>query len=541
MKSLLVACAMAEAKRPNFVVLFVDDMGYGDLGSFGSKAHATPNLDAMVEHGMKFTQWISAASICTPSRAALMTGRYPIRSGMAHNTIRTFVMPEQPTGLPRDELTFAELLKADGYKTGMAGKWHLGFNKDRPDDAHWAPHSRGFDDFLGYPLSNGRQCGPQTDGVGRVAKMVFGHFMGDPMNTSCMLYQNNTIVQQPMILENKTHELTHHALNFLEDAAKDPNTPFVYLMSWLHVHEPMYASQAFAGKSRGGPYGDNVEEMDWSAGQILLKLQKLNLEQDTLVFFTSDNGPYQEKGWESSGSSGGFRGSKGQTWEGGIRMPGIAYWPGKIAPGVVTDALVNTMDLLPTMLELAKVSVPTKRLDGHSMVSLLLGETTESAHNSMIHYCGTNILAARWGNYKLHFKTQKWTSEKISDSPCNECCPINPNNPVSIGEGVCGCNNWQVSKHKDPVIFDMVADPFERFALTLENFAGYEGVVASARQAVRDHEASLALDSIPSLLTALPKASLRPCMGETCAGYQELPFQWPPASDTFVGPSQTVV
>jgi arylsulfatase A len=243
---------------------------------------------------------------------------------------RVMVTPDQPGGLPHDEHTIAELLKSKGYATGMSGKWHLGISNRTTPWAHM-PTAHGFDSYVGIPFTNMPYCrGP----LSRENKEF------------CMVMANHTVVQQPTVYDNLTDTLTGHAVDFITRQAATKQ-PFFFLMSFVHVHSPLFTSPRFTNVSQGGKFGDNVAEMDWSVGEVVDTLDRLGLSNDTLIFFVSDNGPYAEEGWDNCGRSGGLKGSKGQTYEGGIRVPGIARWPGTIPDHIVQDTLVSSLVSMP--------------------------------------------------------------------------------------------------------------------------------------------------------------------------------------------------
>lgn len=311
--------ASSATSPPNVLVLLIDDMGYSDLGAFGSPNASTPHIDGLISSGVKMTQWISAAPICTPSRAAFQTGRYPIRTGCMGNVERYRVVPtpSNPHGLdPKTQVSIAAALKKAGYDTGMSGKWHLGINRDNAKDGYYAPNSHGYDTYLGSPYTNAPMCEMNAEGVSL-------HYPSGPI--FCFATSNRTVVQQPLRLENFTRMITNHAVDFIQ--SRSAAKPWFFFMSYFHVHTPLFTMRHNRGRSKGGEFGDNVEELDDSVGEILGALDSSGFRDNTIIFITSDNGPYQEEGWDKSGRTniygsdgalrGRLRGGKGQSFEGG--------------------------------------------------------------------------------------------------------------------------------------------------------------------------------------------------------------------------------
>ena len=363
----------AAERPPNFVLIFIDDMGYGDIGPFGSTVHRTPHLDRMAAEGMKLTSFY-AAPVCTPSRASLMTGSYPIRNGLQTGSWHPVLMPGDTQGIHADEITVAEILKEQGYATGIIGKWHLG---DQPE---FLPNRHGFDYHYGLPYSND-----------------MSPFMPrNPRNHPPLpLIRNGEVIRE--VPEDQfflTGSYTEEALRFIEQHQKGPF--FLYVPHSM-VHVPLYAGDEFRGKSSQGILGDCIEELDWSTGQILGKLEELGLAENTLVLFTSDNGP-------ARGSAGPLRGRKGSTWEGGMREPTIAWWPGTVPAGTSYDGITSTMDVLPTFAALAGSSAPAGRaIDGHDISSVLKGDLEQpSRYDAFYYYRGYELRAVRSGKWKLH-------------------------------------------------------------------------------------------------------------------------------------------
>lgn len=377
------AVSLAQEK-PNIIVIFADDLGYGDLSAFGHPSIKTPHLDRMVFEGQKWTNFYSAANVCTPSRAALLTGRYPVRNGMCSDK-RRVLFPDSDGGLPSTEYTIAKLLQPAGYATAAIGKWHLGHLEQ------YLPTSHGFDYYYGIPYSN------DMDRVNDIAhKEAF--LQPKPEYFNVPLMRNTEIIERPADQHTITKRYTEEAISFME---KNKNQPFFVYLAHSLPHVPLFVSEDFQGISDRGLYGDVIEEIDWSVGQILNYLKKEGLDSNTLVIFTSDNGPWATYN-EHGGSAGLFYGAKGTSYEGGVREPAIFWWPGKIDPGMVTG-MGSTLDLLPTVASLAGVSLPQDRIyDGYDLVeSLILGK--DSPRDEMFYYHGTRVFAVRKGNYKLHY------------------------------------------------------------------------------------------------------------------------------------------
>ncbi|MFK7920731.1 MAG: sulfatase [Bacteroidia bacterium] len=367
--------------QPNIIIIFADDLGYGDSGVFGHPTIQTPHLDQMARKGMKLTQFYAAASVCTPSRAGLMTGRLPIRSGMCSSK-RRVLFPDSDGGIPVSEQTIAEGLKSVGYATACVGKWHLG---------HQHPHlptDNGFDEYFGIPYSN--DMSPK--------EAVWEGAISFP---SIPLMEGDSIIETGPDQTQLTKRYTEKALDFID---RNQAQPFFLYFPHTFPHIPLYASEDFIGKSQRGLYGDVVEEMDWSVGQILNKLEELELSENTLVVFTSDNGPWLVMK-EEGGSAGLLRQGKGSSWEGGQREPFIAQWPGMIPAASVNSAITSTMDLLPTCFALGGAALPNDRtIDGLDLMPILKGEES-NLHDSFPYFLGAELYAFREGPWKIHFKT----------------------------------------------------------------------------------------------------------------------------------------
>ncbi|MEX0938622.1 MAG: sulfatase [Pirellulales bacterium] len=378
-----------EDRPPNVVVIFADDLGYGDLGCFGHPTIRTPQLDRMAREGMKLTQFYSAASVCTPSRAALLTGRLPIRSGMCSDR-RRVLFPDSKGGLPAEEITLAEALKVQGYATACVGKWHLGHLPQ------FLPTSSGFDSYFGIPYSN------DMDRVGDApgGRAAFNDSRSQYWNVPLM--RDTQVVERPADQTTITRRYTEAAVEFI---GKHQQEPFFLYFAHTMPHVPLFASEDFAGSSRRGLFGDVIEEIDWSVGQVLDALRESGLDRRTLVIFTSDNGPWLTF-HEQGGSAGLLRDGKGSTWEGGMREPTIAWWPGRIAAGSVAAELASTLDIFATAHKLAGAELPDDRtLDSYDM-SPILFDDGKGAREEMFYYRGTRLMAVRLGPWKAHFITQ---------------------------------------------------------------------------------------------------------------------------------------
>jgi arylsulfatase A len=389
---LLGNLAPSEPKGLNFVVILADDLGYGDLGVFGNPVFQTPNLDRLAAEGQKWTQFYVAASVCTPSRAGLLTGRYPVRSGMTGP--RGVLFPDSGGGLPASETTIAEALGRAGYVSGAFGKWHLGHLP------RYLPTRRGFATYWGIPYSNDMD---RVEGAPdyRAEAKANPRWQAKPSDYNVPILHDERQVERPADQYTITHRYTEKAVEFIR-AHRD--RPFFVYLAHSMVHIPLFTSPEFRGHSRAGLYGDAVEEVDWSVGRIVATLAELGLERRTLVVFTSDNGPwliYDTHG----GSAGPLRGGKGDTFEGGFREPTIFWGPGLVEPKVVTD-LGSTLDLLPTFCALAGVAPPSDHgLDGYDLSAVLRGRGP-SPREEMFFYRGRELFAARLGAFKAHFKTQ---------------------------------------------------------------------------------------------------------------------------------------
>ncbi len=376
--------SFAGEDTPNIVLIFCDDLGYGDLGVYGSKLNRTPRIDGLAADGIKFSEFYSSSPVCTPSRASLMTGAYARTVGMHEDYTGHWVLiPRSQRGLNPGELTIAEALKTKGYATACIGKWHLG---DQPEHL---PTEHGFDYYYGIPYSNDMQQAKR----------------GDP---PLPIVQNKEVIEAPADQSTLTKRYTEEAIKFIET---NQAQPFFLYLPHTFPHLPLFASPAFKDRSANGRYGDSVEEIDWSTGEILDCLKRLNLEDDTLFIFTSDNGSNGRNG----GSNFPLAGIKGQTMEGGMRVPMIAKWPGKIPKGSVSNEMATMMDFLPTFAAITGAELSDRPIDGHDIQPLLYGEAgAETPYEKFYYYRRRQLQAVRQGDWKYHLPLNEthpnWTS-----------------------------------------------------------------------------------------------------------------------------------
>lgn len=374
----------AKKKSPNVVVIFMDDMAYADIGPFGAKAYPTPHLDRMAKEGRKFTDFYVTQAVCSASRAGLLTGCYNVRVG-----IFGALGPKSNNGLHANEVTLAELCKQKGYATAIYGKWHLGHQKQ------FLPIQHGFDDYFGLPYSN--DMWPYHPGVLHL-----------PMKERLKRWPHLPLIDKNEIINTQvsgkdqellTTQYTERAVDFIE---KNRDNPFFLYVPHSMVHVPLFVSDKFKGKSGAGLFGDVMMEVDWSVGQILETLRKHKLDKDTLVVFTSDNGPWLSYG-DHAGSSGPLREGKGTMFDGGCRESTLMWWPGTIPAGSVCSTPAMTIDILPTVAELIGAKLPDHKIDGKSIVNLVTGKNDKSPQEAYYFYYGQQLQAIRMGKWKLHF------------------------------------------------------------------------------------------------------------------------------------------
>ena len=426
------------SSQPNVIIIFMDDLGYGDLSITGHPTIHTPNIDRLANQGQLWTSFYTASSVCSPSRGALLTGRYPIRIGLAGEKHRVF-FPESTGGLPPEEITIAEMLKKSGYQTGMVGKWHLGHLPE------FLPTNQGFDSYYGIPYSN------DMNGVNWGLETFFSEPDINMWNVPLM--ENEEIIELPANQFTITKRYTEKAIEFIEH---NKSKPFFLYLAHSMVHTPLFASEEFQNTNSRGLFGDVMNEVDWSVGQIIKTLKKLELEANTLVIFTSDNGPWLMMK-EMGGSAGLLRDGKGTTWEGGMRVPTIFYMPGTVKPGSVSE-MGSTLDILPTVSALTKSNVPKDRiLDGYDLSEVLL-EHNPSPRNHFFYYRKKEIYAVRQGSFKAHYIT--------------ESCYKKDNNRKEF---------------ETPLLFDLDKDPGEFFNHATDN----PQIVKSIKDLTYEHQLSV--------------------------------------------------
>ncbi len=425
--------AAEPSRPPNVVLIFADDLGYSDVGCFGAKDIRTPNIDRLAREGTRFTSFYVSQPVCTASRASLMTGCYANRVGLAGALNHT-----SKVGINSDEVLLPELLQLRSYATGIFGKWHLGH---RPE---FSPLRHGFDEFLGIPYSNDN--GP----LHPVVKII----------PSLPWIEGDKTIEQDPDQSQFTRRLTERATEFM---VRHKDRPFFLYVPHIMPHVPIFVSEKFKGRSARGLYGDVVEELDGSVGEIVATLKRLNLEDNTLVIFTSDNGPFLSYG-EHAGSASPFREGKLTTFEGGVRTPCIMRWPNQIPAGRSCDEPVASIDLLPTLAKLAGAPLPKLRIDGLDVWPLLAGQAdARTPHASLLFFSGEELQAIRSGDWKLHFAHDYLT---VAGPPGRAGKPANfeKMQPKSIEEsgirGIASRHGYEV-RRLDQSLFDLKNDPGE--------------------------------------------------------------------------------
>lgn len=546
-----VVCLVADGDcaNPNVVILLADDLGIGDIGCFGNSTIRTPNIDRIAREGVKLGHHLTAAALCSPSRTALLTGRYPVRSGMAsHHVVRVLPFAACVAGLPPNETTFAEVAKSHGYSTALIGKWHQGVHCENSNDFCHHPLKQGFDYFYGIPVSNQKDFGESSHKVITslfpllnpvLSTVIFGgmatlllllrlrvcgcylvvfvllllilpssvvlFLVNNFKLMNSMVMRNFDVVEQPIRFRNFTQRLVNEGVQFLEERQKDQK-PFLLMMSWIQVHTVLHTSDEFKGHSVHGAFGDNVEEMDWGTGQMVDALERLGLLDNTVVYFTSDNGGHlEEKGHDGSqegGWHGIYRGGKGQGgMDGGIRVPSVMMWKNHIKPQTVIDVPTSLMDIFPTLVSAVfRGTLPDDRIiDGKNIYPLLTGKDSTPPHRFLFHYCGTDIHAARYtpGNgedvFKVLYATPRWTDD-------TEGCGF-----------MCHCNERHVIRHDPPLLYNIAKDPSETIPLNADDPENQK-IIRVIGHAVRSHVDGV--ETVPSQYSVgkmVPRPWLQPC------------------------------
>ncbi|HAQ18968.1 MAG TPA: arylsulfatase [Prolixibacteraceae bacterium] len=425
---LIGICTLVEKPQtPNIILIFMDDLGYGDLSCYGATQYKTPNLDKLAVQGVRFTNFLSAQAVCSASRAGILTGCYPNRVG-----ISGALMPDAKIGLNPNEETIAEVLRKKNYKTAAIGKWHLGHHRE------FLPLQQGFDEYLGLPYSN---------------DMWPVNFDGKPAEENSNkarypvlpLIDGNDKIWEIKTLDDQSELTTLYTERAVRFITRNKKNPFFLYLAHSMPHVPLAVSGKFKGKSEQGMYGDVLMEIDWSVGEIMQALEQNGLEKNTLVIFTSDNGPWLNFG-NHAGSTGGLREGKGSSFEGGQRVPCLMKWPGQIQVGTICNKLASTIDILPTLAVITNSSLPEKKIDGVNILPLLLGDENTNPRESFLYYYRKNNLeAVRKGDWKLVFAHPGRTY--IGFKPGSDGFPgeVNENFPHEEG------------------LYDMRRDPGERY------------------------------------------------------------------------------
>ncbi|KAK3093982.1 hypothetical protein FSP39_022467 [Pinctada imbricata] len=452
--------------KPNIVILLADDLGYGDVGCYGNTTLRTPNIDALAQDGVKLTHHLAAESVCSPSRAAMLTGRYPIRAGLvATNRLRVNMFIANYVGLPDNETTIAELAKTVGYKTALIGKWHLGLSKEHYGDNKFHPMNQGFDYYYGHILTNMKDFSREGDR-----------------------------------LETLHDRYTKEGVQFLEERSKD-NNPFLLMMSYDHTHTAIRTSERFRGKSKHGRYGDAVEELDDGIGEIMTALDRFGFGRNTLVYMTSDNGAHLEEsgvnGEVDGGSNGIFKGGKAHgAVDGGIRIPGIFRFPTVLPSNIVIDEPTMQLDTFTTFANLIGAELPKNvQIDGKDLMPLLKRKRSQTPHQFFYHYCGDILQAARY-RPKSGNKVWKLVYETPDYLPGQNRCTF-------------ACMCFQSIKLEEPLLYEMVSDPGEENPVNLKD---HMKIVQIIQEAVKKHKESI--QPVPLMMTwykGLWRPNMQPC------------------------------
>ncbi|KAM9854888.1 arylsulfatase A [Aulostomus maculatus] len=480
---LVYSCA---GSPPNFILLFADDLGFGDLGCYGHPTSLTPNLDRLAAGGLRFTDFYCTSPVCSPSRASLLTGRYQTRSGIYPGVL----YPGSVGGLPLNETTIAEVLKPLGYATAAVGKWHLGVGPN----GTFLPTKQGFDQYLGIPYSH--DMGP-CHNLTCFPPDVKCFGLCDVGTVSVPLMRNDVIKQQPVNFLDLERAYSDFATGFITAAARNGKPFFLYYPSH-HTHYPQYAGPGAAGQSLRGRFGDALLEFDNTIGSLLATLEKTGVINNTLVFFTADNGPELMR-MSRGGNAGLLKCGKGTTYEGGMREPAIAFWPGTITPGV-THEMASTLDVLPTIASLAGAKLPQVQLDGVDMTEILI-KHGQSKRETMMFYPTDpkeqyGLFALRLGKYKAHFYTRGATH---SGTTPDKDCPV-----FAV-----------LTAHDPPLIFDLEADPSENYPLPLMGRPDIRDLLERIKVVKQQFEASMVFGE--SQIAKGNDPLLEPCCSPQCS------------------------
>ena len=387
--------------KPNVIIIFADDLGYGDLGCYGSKLNETPTLDKMADEGKMFSNFYVSSPVCSPSRASLMTGCYPQRISFGTFDGLRVLFPGQGIGLSNEEKTIAKTFKESGYSTKIIGKWHCG------DQKEFLPTNHGFDSYFGIPYSN--DMGRQVKIKDYIPNDSSLHKITEWDRPPLPLVRDKEVIQEQPDQRSIAERYTEDAVKFMRE---NKETPFFLYLAHMQVHLPLYAAEKFVKESKNGDYGACVASIDWSTKVIFDELKELGIDENTIVIFTSDNGSRLQN---QGGSNGNLRGGKGQTWDGGQRVPCIISWPGKINEGQQTDALSTTMDFLPSITKLIGGNLPSKKIDGIEMSDLFFSNENSSKRDSFLYYNEDELEAIRYKNWKLHFKKEDKLINELYD------------------------------------------------------------------------------------------------------------------------------
>ncbi|CAL1592160.1 unnamed protein product [Knipowitschia caucasica] len=482
----LLLLGPAAASQPNLVLIFADDLGFGDLGSYGHPTSLTPNLDKLAEGGLRFTDFYCTSPVCSPSRSSLLTGRYQTRTGIYPGVL----YPDSVGGLPLNEITIAEILKPAGYATAAMGKWHLGYGAN----GTYLPTNQGFDHYLGIPYSH--DMGPcQNLTCFPPDVKCFGHC--DVGTVTVPVMRNDKIIQQPANFLELEKAYSNFATNFILSSAQKNQSFFLYYPSH-HTHYPQYAGRRAAGRTPRGPFGDALVELDDTIGDIMITLEKAGVIKNTLVFFTADNGPELMRR-SRGGNAGLLKCGKGTTYEGGMREPAIAYWPGTIAPGV-THEMGSILDILPTFASLAGAKLPSVILDGVDLTQVLIHRGMSERETMMFYPTDPSekysLFAVRYKQYKAHFYTRG--ASHSATTPDADCPAL-----------------AFLKAHDPPLLFNVETDPSEHYPLSLSDKPELMNIVEKIKQLKAQFEDTMVF--APSEISKGTDRSLVPCCNPECS------------------------